>query len=205
MSIKNIVFDFGGVLIDWNPRHFYNKVFGDPEKADWFIENICTSEWNAQMDAGKPFAEAIKEKQAEHPEYAHEIGLYYEGWPQMISGVIPEGVEILERLHKSGQFHLYGLTNWSHETIGYAHEHFPFLKYFEKIIVSGEEKMKKPEPLIFDRLLRKTGIAARDTVFIDDTLRNVRASRAMGIAAILCDDFNKVKRELTAYTGFKFD
>lgn len=204
LSIKNIIFDFGGVLIDWNPRYFYREVFGDWNKADAFINNICTNDWNAQMDAGRTFAECIKEKQAEHPEYAEEIGLYYEGWPKMLNGTIPEGMDILRQLQECGRFNLYGLTNWSHETIGYAREHFPFINEFKDVIVSGEEKMRKPEPLIFERLIHRTGIVARESVFIDDTLRNVKASRAMGIAAIHCTDFNQVKAELTALTGFKF-
>ncbi len=206
MSIKNIIFDFGAVLIDWNPRYFYNDVFGDPQKADDFINNICTGTWNSQMDAGRSFAECISELQAEHPEYAREIGLYYEGWPKMISGPIAAGVDMLTQIKQSGQFRLFGLTNWSAETIGYAKENFEFLQYFEQIIVSGEEGMIKPEPLIYCRLLQKTGIRACESLFIDDNINNVRAARAMGITAVhLKDgDFAAAKAEITALTGFEF-
>lgn len=207
MSIKNIIFDFGAVLIDWNPRYFYNDVFGDPQKADDFINNICTGTWNAQMDAGRTFADCIRELQAEHPEYAREISLYYEGWPKMISGAIAEGVEMLTKIKQSGQFRLFGLTNWSAETIGYARENFKFLQYFEQIIVSGEEGMIKPEPLIYSRLLQKTGIRACESLFIDDNINNVRAARAMGIASVHLrgGDFAAARAEITALTGFKFN
>ena len=205
MSIKNIIFDFGGVLMDWNPRYFYNEVFHDAAKADAFIQNICTPEWNAQMDEGRSFAECIKEKQAEHPEFAREIGMYFEGWPKMLKGPIPEGVAMLEELKESGEFHLFGLTNWSAETIDYAFNTYPFLKNsFAKVIVSGYEHLKKPEPLIFERLIHKTGIVTRESLFIDDSLPNVRTSRAMGIAAIHCVDFQATKTEITRLTGFRF-
>lgn len=206
MTIKNIVFDFGGVLIDWNPRYFYNGVFGDPKKADDFIKNICTAEWNAQMDAGRTFAECIAELQQEHPEYAHEIGLYFKGWTKMISGPIPEGVEMLKALHASGKFNLYGLTNWSAETIGWARQTFDFLQLFKLIVVSGEERLIKPEPLLYQRMLFKTQSRACETLFIDDNIKNVRAARAMGITAVhLKDgDFAAAKAEIEQAAGFKF-
>lgn len=206
MTIKNIVFDFGGVLIDWNPRYFYNGVFGDPKKADDFIKNICTAEWNAQMDAGRTFAECIAELQQEHPEYAYEIELYYEGWTKMISGPIPEGVEMLKALHASGRFNLYGLTNWSDETIGWARKTFDFLQLFKLIVVSGEERLIKPEPLLYQRMLFKTQSRACETLFIDDNIKNVRAARAMGITAVhLKDgDFAAAKAEIEQAAGFKF-
>ena len=113
---------------------------------------------------------------------------------------------MLKELKASGQFRLFGLTNWSAETIDYAFTHFPFLHDdFEQVIVSGQEHLKKPEPLIFERLLRKTGIAARDSLFIDDSLPNVQTSRAMGIAAIHCKDYPSVKAEITKLTGFVFN
>lgn len=206
MAIRNFIFDFGGVLFDWNPCYFYKDVFGSWEKAEEFIKNICTSEWNSQMDRGRTFDECIKELQAQHPEYAREIGLYKEGWPVMLKGEIPEGVNILQQISRAPQhFNLYGLTNWSAETFHVPQERFPCLKLLKDIVVSGEVKLKKPEKAIFELALQRFGIKAEETLFIDDSKANIEAASSLGIHTVQCTpDYSKVKQEISALTGMQF-
>ncbi|MGN0902369.1 MAG: HAD family hydrolase, partial [Succinivibrio sp.] len=140
MTIKNVVFDFGGVLLDWNPRYFYKEVFNNDEKMEFFIKNVVTSTWNAQMDRGRTFEECINELAALNPEYEKEIRMYRTGWEKMLKGEIESGVKVLNAVQKSGRFKVYGLTNWSAETFPYAFNTYKFLQSFEGIVVSGEEK-----------------------------------------------------------------
>ncbi|HIV15379.1 MAG TPA: HAD family phosphatase [Candidatus Avisuccinivibrio pullicola] len=205
MAIKNLIFDFGGVLLDWNPRYFYNGVFKDEKKADDFIKNICTSEWNAQMDRGVPFAEAIAQLQKEHPEYEREIGLYRIGWDTMLKGEIEEGVRMFRDCVKDGRYPLYGLTNWSAETINVAYRRFSFLKDLEGIVVSGEERMIKPDKRIYQVLLERYHLKPEECVFIDDNPDNVAAAAKLGIHALRCTgDYTALKQELHKLTGINF-
>ena len=203
MTIKNIIFDFGGVLLDWDPRYLYRKVFKTEEEIENFLQNICTTEWNAQMDAGKPFAEGVKELIAIHPEYAKEIQMYKDRWTEMISGQIDEGVSILKQVEASHQFKLFGLTNWSSETFPFAYNNYKFLEIFEGIVVSGEEKMKKPEKRIFHLLLERYHLTPEECIFIDDNQNNIDMANKLGIHGILCQDFAKVKEEISNLTGLK--
>lgn len=188
MAIKNVVFDFGGVLIDWNPRHIYKDVFKDDERMEFFLNNICTGQWNSQMDRGRSFDECIAELSAEHPEYATEIAMWKTRWPQMISGIVPQGVELLKKVKASGKYSLYGLTNWSAETFPYAFNHFPFLADFEGIVVSGEEKMIKPEKGIFLTLFERYHLNPEESLFIDDNPKNLDTAKSRGMHTILFSD-----------------
>ena len=203
MAINNFIFDFGGVLLDWDPRYLYRKVFKTEEEMENFLQKICTSEWNSQMDAGKPFAEGVKELIAIHPEYAKEIQLYKDRWPEMISGPIDEGVSILEQVNASHKFKLFGLTNWSSETFPFAYNNYKFLEIFEGIVVSGEEKMKKPEKRIFHLLLERYHLNPEECMFIDDNQNNIDMANKLGIHGILCQDFAKVNEEILKLTGLK--
>ena len=204
MAIKNIIFDFGGVLLDWDPRYLFRKVFKTEEEIDSFLQNICTSEWNAQMDAGKPFAEGVKELSALHPEYAKEIAIYKDRWKEMVRGPIQDGVDIFNQLDASQQFKLYGLTNWSAETFPFAFNTYKFLEKLEGIVVSGEEKMKKPEKRIFHLLLERYHLKPQECIFIDDNQNNINMANSIGINGILCKDFKKVKEDISKLTGFEF-
>ena len=184
MTIKNVVFDFGGVLIDWNPRYFYSSVFNDDEKMEYFIQNIVTSTWNAQMDKGRTFEECINELCGQHPEYKDQISLYRKGWKKMISGEIESGVNLLKKIQATGKFKIYGLTNWSAETFPYAYNTFKFLQSFEGIVVSGEEKMIKPEKGIYLTLLERYNLVPEETFFMDDNVRNVETALSRGIHAL---------------------
>ena len=205
MAIKNIIFDFGGVLLDWDPRYFYQDIFKDKEKTEYFIQNICTSEWNSQMDRGVPFQEAIEQLQKVHPEYAKEIGLYRIGWDTMLRGEIPEGVRMFNCFVKDGRYPLYGLTNWSAETIDVAYSRYEFLKDFKGIVVSGEEKLIKPDPKIFKLILKRYDLKASECIFIDDSIKNIKAASELGICALQCTgDYQSLEKELHKLTGVDF-
>ncbi len=184
MKINNIIFDFGGVLLDWNPHYIYDPYFGDAEKAEWFLTHICTFEWNQQHDGGRPIAEGVAELTAQHPEWAKEIALYYDQFLTAISGQIPGMEELIKQLKASG-LHTYGLTNWSAETFALVRPKYPVLDLMEDIIVSGEEKVMKPDPRIFHLALQRFGIQADESIFIDDNPNNVSAAEREGIHGIL--------------------
>lgn len=193
--IKNIVFDFGGVLVDWNPRYLYKDIFNSEEEMEDFLANICTNEWNVQQDAGRSLAEGTKVLQAQFPEHRDMIQQFYDGWKVMLKDEIPEHTSLLEPLSK--KYPLYGLTNWSGETFPYARERFPFFnKYFKGIVVSGDEKMIKPGKEIFNLLLDRYLLEAEESVFIDDNYDNILTANEMGFKTIHIREGLDLKREL---------
>ena len=175
------VFDLGGVLIDWNPRHLYRKVFTDHERMEWFLANICNHDWNIQQDAGRSFDEAVKEASARHPVWRHEIALYRDRWMEMVNGDIPGTVAILHELLAKGP--VYAITNWNGDTFRATWKNFPFLARFKDIVVSGDERLLKPEPEIFRLLARRNDLKLEDCIFIDDAHANVKGAEAVGMAA----------------------
>jgi 2-haloacid dehalogenase len=179
-----LLFDIGNVLIDWNPRHLYGQLFAEDSAAmEQFLANVCTPEWNRQMDAGKPFAEAVTELQREHPEHAELIEAWHLRWPEMLGGAIEASVALLEELRRRGH-RLYALTNWSAETFPLAREQFEFLQHFEEIVVSGEVRLLKPDPRIFELATARCDLDPARTVFIDDSPANVSAAQAQGFVAV---------------------
>ena len=192
--IRNIVFDFGGVLVDWNPEYLFRGVFRNRTEMDHFLENVYTSDWNEQQDAGRPLSEAIRVLQAKHPEYHEEIRLYYEKWTTMLGGPIEESVALLEPL-KAG-YRLFGLTNWSAETFPIARDMYPFFELFDGIVISGEEKLKKPDERIYRVLLERYGLDAAECLFIDDRSVNVQAASDLGFQAIHLEDRGTLEAEL---------
>ncbi len=181
MTIKAIVFDFGGVLIEWNPRNLYRKIFADESEMEAFLSNVCTTEWNLSLDKGKPFKQAVAEKIAEFPEYADEIRAFDTRWEEMRGGAIEANVALLKRLAK--HYPVYGLTNWSQEKFALTEPKFDFFKIFKGIVVSGIEKEVKPEPKLFRILLERYGLNAKECVFIDDSAPNVETAAKLGFAA----------------------
>ncbi len=180
LEVKNIVFDLGGVLIDWNPRYLYRKVFQTEKEVEFFVTQVCHSEWNEQQDGGRPFADAIKEATQRHPKFEKEIHLYFERWSEMIAGDIGGTVNILKTIHGQNKYSLFALTNWSAETFHFAYDGFDFMKLFRKIIVSGRIHLKKPDPAIFHHLCRECAIQPEESVFIDDAPKNIEAARKLG-------------------------
>lgn len=180
--IKNIVFDFGGVLIDWNPEYLYRKVFDTQEEMDFFLKNICTTDWNVQQDAGHPLSLATAEKQQEFPEYKEEIAMFYGRWPEMLGGEIAQNTRLVKPL--SQKYNTYGLTNWSAETIPVAMERYAFFQYLKGIVVSGDEKIVKPDPKLYYILLDRYDLSPEETLFIDDNAANVETARLLGFHTI---------------------
>ena len=180
---KTIVFDLGGVLVDWNPRYVYRQLFDDETEMEAFLAQVCTPEWNVAQDAGRTIAEAVAEATSRHPGKAALIRVYYERFDEMMAGPIDGTVDILARLHQQ-QTPCYALTNWSAETFPLARNRFEFMGWFRDIVVSGEEKLIKPDPAIYRLLLERFALEPQDTVFIDDSPRNVQAAAELGLHAI---------------------
>lgn len=184
MSLNTIIFDLGGVLIDWNPRYLYRKLIANEEEMAYFLTHICTPDWNEQQDAGRPLQQATEEKVREFPEYAELIRAYYGRWPEMLAGPISGTVRILEKILELGTYRLLALTNWSAETFPIAWERYSFLRHFEGILVSGKEGLKKPDPAIYRLLFDRFEVQPDRAVFIDDNLRNIRSADQLGLRTI---------------------
>jgi 2-haloacid dehalogenase len=194
--IDTIIFDLGGVLIDWNPRYVYRTIFDKEEKIDWFFENVCTGEWNENQDAGYPMDKATEDLVVKHPEWEKEIRAYYERWVEMLGGPIHDTVEILKQLKQKNHLKLYALTNWSHETFPVALERFEFLQWFDGIVVSGQEKTRKPFAEFYQILVERHNINPPAAIFIDDNLRNVKGAEATGINGIQFINAQQLKEDL---------
>jgi 2-haloacid dehalogenase len=197
VSTKAVVFDLGGVLIDWDPRHLYRKLLADEAAVEEFLATVCTPEWNAELDRGRPFAEGVAELVERYPEHAAAIAAYHQRWPEMVAGDIPGTVQVLADL-RAGGVPLYALTNWSAETFAITRDRFEFLDWFDGLLVSGEERMTKPDPAIFQLLLDRFGLDPEETVFVDDSPANVAAARRLGIDAVRFTGHDQLRRELAA-------
>lgn len=185
MSLKTIIFDLGGVLIDWNPEYvFLDEFGGDRKKMKWFFDHICTSQWNEEQDAGVPYQKATEERVLLFPEHEKLIRMYYGRWEEMLGDEISGTVDILKSLKASNQYQLIALTNWSHETFPIALDRFDFLGWFDGIVVSGKEKMIKPDPQIYDLTVKRYGIDPARAVFIDDRKSNVQGAIECGMKGI---------------------
>lgn len=199
-AIDTVVFDLGGVLIDWNPRYLYRRLFDDEAAMERFLVEVCNGAWNEQQDAGRPWREAVDSLSAQFPQHAGLIAAYRDGWRDMLGGTIQGSVNLLAELKASG-LRLYALTNWSHETFPLAKEieRFGFLHWFEGIVVSGEEQLIKPDPRIFQRLFERYSIDPARTIYIDDAKRNVDAAAAQGMHAWWFRDPEGLRGWLASY------
>ncbi|MCR8668125.1 HAD family phosphatase [Aestuariibaculum sp. M13] len=198
--INTIIFDLGGVLIDWNPEYVFLDAFnGDKEKSKWFLENICTSDWNENQDAGYPLAQATEGLVTKFPEYESYIRMFYGDWEKMLGGAIEGTVTILEELIKSKNHKLVALTNWSSETFPIAQKRFEFLNWFEGIVVSGDEKTRKPFKDIYEITLKRFNITPENALFIDDNLRNIEAAKALNINSIHFKSPEQLIEDLKTY------
>jgi 2-haloacid dehalogenase len=197
-SFRTVAFDLGGVLIDWDPRHLYRKIFGSDEAAmERFLAEVCTPQWNAILDAGRPFADGVADLVHRHPDQAGAIEAYRSRWGEMLGGANLETLAVMRELSLSG-IPVYALSNWSLETFTETRDRFPFLAEFDGILISGEVGTCKPDPAIFHTFLERFGLAAETTVFLDDSPANVAAARSLGIEAIQFGGAGRLRIDLIA-------
>ncbi len=193
-----VVFDLGGVLIDWDPRHLYRKLFaGDEAAMEHFLATVCTHEWHRHHDAGRSLAEGVRTLKDLHPDKAELIDAFGTRQGEMLAGSIAGAVEILKEL-RDRDVPLYALSNWPAETFPLARQRFDFLGWFHGIVVSGEISAIKPEPRIYEVLLERFAIDPLSAVFIDDVAVNAAAARAFGIHAIHFTTPAALRAELVA-------
>jgi 2-haloacid dehalogenase len=194
-----VVFDLGGVLIDWNPRYLYRSLFGGDDLAmERFLADVCSPAWNLELDAGRSWPEAIDELAARFPAERSLIEAYRARWAEMLGGPIEGTVAILDELRRRGGPGLYALSNWSSETFAIARPQFEFLDWFDAVLISGDVGVAKPDPRIFEHFLARHGLAAESTIYIDDAEANVAAARGLGFQVIHFIDSDALRRELAA-------
>ncbi len=196
MARNTIIFDLGGVLIDWNPDYVYRTIFENDEQLKWFYDNICTSDWNEEQDAGRSLAAATEELVTKFPDHEENIRAFYGRWEEMLGGPIEGTVEILRQLKEGGRHKLYALTNWSAETFPIALQRYEFLHWFDGRLVSGEEKTRKPFADIYEKLVSKFNIDPNDAVYIDDNARNLAPAADLGMAVIRFTSAEQLQEEL---------
>ncbi|MEL7021017.1 MAG: HAD family phosphatase [Bacteroidota bacterium] len=197
--IDTIIFDLGGVLVDWNPRYLFQKLLPNDTAVDDFLNRVATFDWNEQQDGGRSIAAATAALVAQHPEHESLIRAYYDRWEEMLGGAKEDVVTIFRKLKESGRYNIYALTNWSAETYPIAERQFEFLQWFDGVLVSGRERLKKPDPKIYQLTLRRFNIAAKSAIFIDDNLRNVRAAEQEGIRSIHFTTSDALRNALAQY------
>jgi len=195
-NIDTLIFDLGGVLVDWNPEYVYKDIFKDEAKRKWFLTQVCSPTWNAEQDAGRTIAEAEALKIAEFPSYEAEIKMFYKEWEHMFRGPIEENVALFKKLKASGNYKLYALTNWSAEKWDKALELFPFFNDFDGVVVSGQEKTRKPFKEIYQLMIDRYDIIPEKTLFMDDNQQNVEAFKLFGVQGIHIKPYTKLLYEL---------
>ena len=192
---KNIIFDFGNVLVQWHPELIYTEYFGDEAKAWWFLRHVADYEWRGRIDAGEPTADCIAELQAKYPEYTKAVALYDERYFDMLTDEVPGMREIIKDL-RSKKHEIYGLTNWSMETFPIARKKFGILQMIDRYVVSGAEKLIKPDPRLFQVLLDRYNLKAEECTFIDDNPDNVAAAQKLGMQGIAFTNAESLRKEL---------
>ncbi|PGH39907.1 MAG: HAD family hydrolase [Candidatus Nephrothrix sp. EaCA] len=196
-SVSTIVFDLGGVLIDWNPSYvFHDHYFESKEKERFFFSEVCTADWNERQDSGYPVGKATQELVLQFPEWEKEIRDYYGLWANMLGGPITETVNVLKHLKSLNKYKIYSLTNWNDATFQIALARYDFLHWFDGIVVSGEEKCAKPHPEIYKRLIRRYQFNPVHAVFIDDRLSNVEGAAKFDFKTIHFQNAEQMKTEL---------
>lgn len=193
--VKNIIFDFGAVLVDWNPKHLYGPYFNDEARMEHFLGEICPYSWNTTVDGGRSTADATAERLSLYPEWEREIRMYYGQWEKMLGGEIP-GMEAIVRDLKGRGYGVWGLTNWSAETFPVVRDRYPVFSLLDGYVVSGEEKMLKPEARFYRLLLSRYSLRAEECVFIDDNPANIEGAEAVGIRGIVFEDAESLRAEL---------
>jgi 2-haloacid dehalogenase len=199
-SINTIIFDLGGVLIDWNPRYvFDDNYFETEEKRQYFFNTICTSDWNEEQDAGRSIVEATQLLVKQFPDWEKPVRDYYGRWTDMLKAPIDETVELFRELKTMNKYKIYALTNWQKGLFDIALVRYNFLHWFDGRVVSGEEKTRKPFPEFYQLLLNRYQVNPSEAIFIDDNLRNVKAAEALGIDSIHFQSTQQLRQKLEEY------
>lgn len=193
--MKNIIFDFGNVLVQWHPELVYGDYFGDEAKAWWFLRHVADMDWRQRIDAGESVDGCIREKQAQYPEYAEAVELYRSRWREMLTDEVPGMRQLLSELPAAG-YQLFGLTNWSMETFPEARERFGILQMIDRYVVSGAEGLVKPDPRLFQVLLDRYQLKAEECLFIDDNPDNVAAAKGMGMQGIVFNGAEDLRKKI---------
>ena len=197
-AINTIIFDLGNVLVNWSPLHVFDEnYFESLEKRDYFFQHICTMDWNEKQDEGRSIVEATKELIEQYPDWEQPIRDYYGRWTEMLHGPIYETVEIFRQLKESNKYKIYALTNWPTVLFDIALVRYNFLHWFDGRVVSGEEKTRKPFPEFYHRLLNRYNVDPSEALFIDDSLRNVKAAEGLGIKSLHFQSSAQLKDELS--------
>ena len=197
--MKNVIFDFGNVLVQWCPDRVYGEYFGDEARAWWFFRHVIDLDWRQRIDAGESQDKCIAELQAKHPEYKEAIALYRDRWREMLVGEVPGMRNLLQELINLSTYqpiNIFGLTNWSMETFPVAREHFSILQMIDRYVVSGAEGLVKPDPRLFHVLLDRYNLKAEECVFIDDNPDNVAAAQTLGMEGIVFQGAEALRKEL---------
>ncbi len=198
MKIETIIWDLGGVLIDWNPKYVFNEsYFESEEKRNYFFRHVCTSDWNEEQDAGRSIVEATQLLVSEFPDWEKPIRDYYGRWTDMLNGPVQGTVDIFRMLRDSNKFKQYALTNWQANLFDIALVRYDFLHWFHGRVVSGEEKTRKPFPDFYQRLLSRYNVDPAKALFIDDNRRNVKAAEELGIKSIHFQNPEQLKQEFS--------
>jgi len=197
--INTIIFDLGAVLIDWNPDYLYRKIFTDEAEMRHFLANVCTPHWNEEQDGGRTLQEGTELLVSQFPEHEENIRAFYGRWEEMLGGVFEGTVEIFKKLKESGKYKIYALTNWSAETFVIAKAKYDFLGWFDGIVVSGEEKTRKPFLEFYQILLDRYNVKPEEALFIDDNYRNIAAAEKLGINCIHFTSSEQLEAELPKF------
>jgi 2-haloacid dehalogenase len=197
--INTIIFDLGAVLIDWNPHYMYSTLFDDEQEMKNFLATVCTPDWNEEQDAGRSLQEGTEILVKQFPEHEANIRAFYSRWEEMLGDPFWDTVEIFKELKESNKYKIYALTNWSAETFPVALERYDFLNWFDGIVVSGAEKMRKPTLEFYQILLNRHQVKPEEALFIDDNYRNILAAEKLGIQSIHFTSADKLREKLVEF------
>ncbi|GAB2703062.1 HAD-IA family hydrolase [Mucilaginibacter koreensis] len=197
--IDTLIFDLGGVLIDWNPEYLYRKLFTDEAAMKDFLATVCTPDWNEEQDGGRSLQEGTELLVKQFPQQEANIRAFYGRWEEMLGGAIEGTVELFKQLKQSGHYKIYALTNWSAETFTIALQRYEFLNWFDGIVVSGTEKMRKPDAVFYRLLLERYQVNPHQALFIDDNYRNILAAQRLGIQTVHFTGADELQQQLYAH------
>jgi len=192
------LFDLGGVFFDWDPNHFFKEIFDTVDETKYFLNEVCNDEWNVKQDAGRTIEEAESELIPKFPQYEREIKMYYKNHRKMIRGTFDLSIKVLEKLKKQN-YECFVLSNWSAETFVDMTDDYPFLKLFDGLLISGEDKLMKPDSAIYELAINRFHLIPEETVFIDDKLENIEAANKLYLKTIHLIDPEKIELEIDKF------